>query len=100
MVLDAWLMIHDCVSPMTKCSQFLCEHLLPQRSTCENQRENFGTRSMSTNLYRELVSFIKGWGKKKRNKTKLQNKQKAPHALLLAVFYLKYSYRFCFLFWG
>lgn len=68
MVLDAWLMIHDCVSPTTKCSQFMCEHLLPQSSTCENQRENFGTRSMSTNLYHELVSFIKGWGKKRETK--------------------------------
>lgn len=39
---------------------------------------------------------------KKERETKLNNKinKKTPHALLLAGFYLKYSYRFCFLFWG
>lgn len=71
MVLDAWLMIHDCVSPMTKCSQFMCEYLLSQRRTCENQRENFGTRITNANLYREQASFIKG---RKKRETKLNNK--------------------------
>lgn len=73
------------VIPVTKCSQFICEHLLPQRRTYENQRENFGTRSANVNFCYELASFIKGWEKEK------QNKQKTTHALLLAGFYLTCS---------